>query len=193
MDFPFRKGPVDLDAILPMVLSALTGKRTCIQAGGCVGVWPLMLAQIFERVITFEPEIINFRCMRENVAGVANIEIFHAALWSTATETMKMGLDEKYHNNCGAYFVELGGDIHTATIDSLGLDDVDLLALDIEGAEYDALMGGADTIARCRPLIVLEDKGHNERFGGKNAVALCKEMGYREIGRPTPWDVVLAI
>jgi FkbM family methyltransferase len=193
MDFPFRKGPVDLDAILPMVTPLLARRRTCIQAGGCVGVWPLLLAPIFERVITFEPEPVNFRCLRENTAGVANIQSIHAALWSTSTDRVQMGLDDKYYNNCGAYFVRVSDEgIRTMRIDDLNETDVDLLCLDVEGAEYDAILGAADTLARCSPVIAMEDKAHHERFQRGSPVELLCEMGYRVTGRPTPWDVVLA-
>jgi hypothetical protein len=96
------------------------------------------------------------------------------------------------HNNSGAYFINGGGEIPTATIDDLGVTDCDFLALDIEGAEYEALWGGADTINRCRPVITLEDKGHDQRFKSGNAIELlCCEFGYREVDRPTKWDVVL--
>jgi FkbM family methyltransferase len=42
------------------------------------------------------------------------------------------------------------------TIDGLALDRCDLLKLDVEGMEMDALQGASETIKRCRPIIVAE-------------------------------------
>jgi hypothetical protein len=42
------------------------------------------------------------------------------------------------------------------TVDSLGLDDIDLMQLDLEGYEYDALVGAKETIERNKPVIIVE-------------------------------------
>jgi hypothetical protein len=47
------------------------------------------------------------------------------------------------------------------TIDSLGLDDIDLMQLDLEGFEYDALVGARETIERCKPVIIVESTSDN--------------------------------
>lgn len=192
MDFPFRVGMVDLDPIMAVVDPLLKQKRTCIQAGGCFGVWPVHFAGMFQSVITFEPEPVNYKCLVQNTAHLTNVRCLNAALWSNATERVGLCLDRKMHNNSGAYFVAGVGKIPTATIDDLNVTDCDLLALDIEGAEYPAILGGAETIKRCRPVVVLEDKGHDARFKrGSPIELLCCEFGYREVDRPTPWDIVL--
>jgi FkbM family methyltransferase len=174
----------------------LKQKRTCIQAGGCFGVWPVYFASMFQSVITFEPEPVNYKCLVQNTSHLNNVRCVHAALWRNSTERVGLGLDRKMHNNSGAYFVKGGGEIPTAMIDDLGVTDCDFLALDIEGAEYEALWGGAETINRCRPVIAVEDKGHDQRVKRGSPVTnaivlLCCEFGYREVDRPTKWDVVL--
>ena len=45
------------------------------------------------------------------------------------------------------------GAIPVLSIDQLGLNNCDLIHLDIEGGEYDALMGAEHTIKRFGPLI----------------------------------------
>jgi FkbM family methyltransferase len=47
-------------------------------------------------------------------------------------------------------------EIRTLAIDSLALPRLDLLKIDIEGMELQALEGARETIARCRPIIVAE-------------------------------------
>ncbi len=50
------------------------------------------------------------------------------------------------------------GDIQAIPIDSLRLDDVLLLKLDVEGYEMKVLEGSRETLARCRPFVMMELK-----------------------------------
>ena len=44
------------------------------------------------------------------------------------------------------------------TVDSLKLDQLDLLKLDLEGHEYAGLLGARETIMRCKPFVIVEEK-----------------------------------
>ena len=66
------------------------------------------------------------------------------------------------------------------TIDSLDLSECNLIWLDIEGYEVNALKGGERTIDLFHPVIIIEEKG-NEVFHGlaPNAAAeWLKASGY---------------
>lgn len=143
------------------VLSLVKDKRTCIQAGGNVGVFAKRLANSFNKVITFEPMPENLECLKENKMS-DNVEIMEGALGD------KIGyahIDSTIPNNCGATQVAEGGDIPMFTIDSLE-EPVDLIWLDIEGYEYKALQGAMETIDKYNPVIVIENKGLIQGFGG---------------------------
>ncbi|HWB33946.1 MAG TPA: FkbM family methyltransferase [Candidatus Paceibacterota bacterium] len=146
---PREVGPA-MTAVLPYVHDF----GVCVQAGGNVGVWPLALAGRFARVYTFEPEALNYKCLTRNTAG-KNIIAARAALGATAGST---GLNFNPHNT-GAHRLEGGGDIPVTTIDSLELPTCGLIWLDVEGYELFALEGARETIAHCRPAIVLEIGG----------------------------------
>ena len=47
-------------------------------------------------------------------------------------------------------------EIRTLAIDSLGLARLDLIKIDVEGMELDVLAGAAQSIERCRPIILVE-------------------------------------
>lgn len=191
-DRSFREGPGDLDTAIPMLLPHLTGRRTCIQAGACLGIWPLRLAQFFDRVISFEPEPTNFHCAVANTAHIDNVELYEASLGSDPSMTVRMRLDKGEVGNSGAYYVVAGaGDIPTVAIDDMGLVDVDLIYLDIEGYEATALIGAAETIRHCRPVIGVEDKRlHLRREQTSATDLLVNEFGYRSIGRPFSLDEI---
>jgi len=46
------------------------------------------------------------------------------------------------------------------TLDSLELEIVDYVKIDCEGYENQILLGAQQTLQRCRPRIVIEDKKH---------------------------------
>jgi FkbM family methyltransferase len=188
----FTDGTADVDAAVDMIVPLLKGRRTCIQAGGCVGVWPLRLAQIFDVVYSVEAEPENFACLKENTSHVHNIECMAYALWDRSNWHVGMALERGEAGNPGAYYVEPDGNIPTVSIDDMGLENVDLIYLDIEGSEYDALLGATDTIRRCRPVIGFEDKGLGFRYERSSPVPMLEQWGYRMIGNPTRSDVVMA-
>lgn len=139
-------------------------RRVAVQAGGNCGVWAAQLAGIFETVWTWEPDPLNFACLKHNTARFPNVRAFNAGLGSVSK---KAGLSG-FTNNCGAYQIdERGRDISIETLDknAWSLGKVDLIYLDIEGYELFALIGASTVIRENRPIIAVEDKGLSERYG----------------------------
>ena len=186
----------DVNGALNKIKPYMKQYRRVIQAGGAVGIWPLRLAQVFDNVTTFEPEPINRQCLTLNTQGVSNIEIKPFALGDNPELKIEMVLG---HNNrgksmeghCGAFQVTHGGDIPVMRIDDLGYDDVDLIYLDVEGYEYRAINGARETIARCKPIIGIEDKMFHARYKDKmTPIQLIKQLGYKELGQANKDDVL---
>ena len=67
-------------------------------------------------------------------------------------------------------------------LDDFELKNVDFIKVDVEGYEYFVISGAIETITRCRPVIIVEQKAGFERYGlsDKQAVALLKSLGYVE-------------
>jgi FkbM family methyltransferase len=59
-------------------------------------------------------------------------------------------------NRIGCDFDVKEYSIDVLTIDSLGLD-FKLLKIDVQGFEYEVIIGGIDMISRCRPVIIVEN------------------------------------
>jgi FkbM family methyltransferase len=148
----------DIQEILPFVKN----KGVCIQAGGNVGMWPKEFARHFDLVYTFEPNPLNFKCLMRNCEE-SNIAKVEAALGDKDGNAAI----QEVENNCGACFIKDGNEFPVMTIDGLELDACDLIQLDIEGYELNALRGAAETIVKLKPVIVVEDKGLSERYGSK--------------------------
>lgn len=167
-------------------------RRTVIQAGGNMGVWPWELSKVFKRVVTAEPDRECFALMQENLRGVRNVEMFPVAL----LEDFGSCVLNAEPTNRGAQWVQRqrDGAIQAVPIDDFAVDDCDLIYLDIEGAELAALKGARATILRTHPVIAIEDKQLSVRFGTSKYDAekwLANEFGYKVVARPHN-DVVLA-
>ena len=131
-----------------------------VQAGGNCGIYPLYLSDYFTTVLTFEPERQNYGCLLKNIENRSNILPSCAALGDSRG---LCGIEPCEYNN-GASYVTDGRDVPVVAIDELGLDACNLIQLDVEGYEAKALTGASQTINRCKPVIMVEDRGHGTRY-----------------------------
>lgn len=193
LDRCFREAPTDTIDAMEIILANTKSQRTCVQAGGAMGVWPVGLASIFDHVYTFEAHPDNYTCLEQNTQGIENITKINAAL-GNSRERLQMVLPPGEERNPGAYYTQPGDSVAQWRIDDLNLQECDLIYLDIEGGETDALYGAADTIARCRPLIGVEDKKapFHQRYGHMQSAVhmLINEFKYQSIAR-CHLDVIL--
>jgi FkbM family methyltransferase len=162
-------------------------RRTAVQAGGNMGLWPRRLAESFARVITFEPDAISRACLMRNVPS--SVEVRAEALGRVP------GWCAMAHSSLGSHHVEDGRAVEVTTIDLLGLADLDFLQLDIEGYEWHALAGAVVTIQACRPLIQIELRDFGDRYGKRDEDVriLLDSLGYREVSQQPGNDVVFEV
>lgn len=159
---------------LEYILQRCRRKRTAIQAGGNVGIWPRrMYLAGFQRVITFEPDAISRACLEKNVPP--GVSVRHEALGSAP------GRCAIARKSLGSHRVVDGDDVDVVTVDSLDLRDVDLLQLDLEGYELHALRGAQLTLDRCRPMVQVELAGFTAKYGASDVDVfdLLRRRGYR--------------
>lgn len=98
-------------------------------------------------------------------------------------------MEKKYENNRGAWWTESGGITPSLRLDDFDFPALDLIYLDVEGAEPRVLKGARETIEKFHPVIVVEYKPSILiRAGCQNW--LDEFEGYRETGRKGK-DVVL--
>lgn len=179
-------GAIMIEAgMIPHVARKCVHRRTCLQAGGNIGIFPSILSRFFQTVHTFELDPDNFTALKMNVGEIENIITRNAALTDFHGT---VGVDRIKPNNIGAHQVSNSGTIPTVTIDDLGLEDLDLLWLDIEGSEHSAILGATKTIHQCLPVVVLELKGLGQRYGhsDQQTFDLMDALGYKvseKIGR----------
>jgi FkbM family methyltransferase len=147
--------PHDIMELLPA-----EKRNLVLQAGGNGGLYPAIYAGFFKQVVTFEPHYRWFACLSMN-APEDNVFKYRAALGND-NEPIQIVIP---NNNMGGMYMQPNGIIPKLKLDAFGLSP-DLIHLDIEGAEHQALLGAQETITRSRPMIVLEwDNSTATRFG----------------------------
>lgn len=130
------------------------GGRSVIMAGGNCGMYPALLSTVFKRVYTFEPDPIHFHCLVNN-CQMPNVMKFQAALGS---HRYHVGMKEPVPGNTGmAQVGKVDGDnILVMPVDSLALNELDLMFIDTEGFEEEVIEGAILTLERCKPKLILE-------------------------------------
>jgi FkbM family methyltransferase len=175
-------------------LTHVPERDVVIQAGGNVGLYPAALADHFSMVATFEPDPTNWECLQRNVKARDPLRRVVATQAGLGAEVGFCAPHEVHKNNCAAHRVDYGtGDVPATTIDALNLAKCSAIWLDIEGGEHFALIGGAKTIERFNPTIVIEDKGLETTFYGVPRGAMhgwLAERGYQPVARLGRWDTV---
>jgi FkbM family methyltransferase len=134
-----------------------------LQAGANWGYWPARMALIFDRVYTFEPDPACFVCTCANTANFENVYRYQAALGNgPAFIDLKRDTD-----TTGNQIVDGKGPLPTLRIDDFGFEELDLIYLDIEGQELNALKGALETLERCKPVVIYEERQafkHNDEI-----------------------------
>jgi len=166
------------------IASYAKGKQVCIQAGGNVGYYAKIYAELFDTVYTFEPNPLNFYCLNKNVQN-ANVIKFQSCL-GNVHQLVSLDLPKSYVKkgiNIGTYYISGKGNIPTLLIDDLNLDACDLIHLDIEGFEINAINGATNTIAKYKPTICLEINSALNNFNySRDAVFdLMQQLNYAQV------------
>lgn len=161
--------------------------RTAVDVGGHVGFWSLQMAPRFSGVIAFEP-VPGFReCFGKNVLA-GNVTLHPCALGSVSGK-VRMKIDPADSGGTHVDPVSEGGNVEMRTLDSFGLENIDFVKIDCEGFERQVVEGAKETLKRCRPCVICEQKQHKllHNFGinGTPAVDYLKGLGAvlrKEIG-----------
>ena len=79
-------------------------------------------------------------------------------------------------------------------LDDYSFDNVDYLKIDVEGHELSVLKGAVDTIARCKPIIVIEQNHITEKYGKGykfDAKEFLEKAGYETVAFDGVTDYIL--
>jgi FkbM family methyltransferase len=136
---------------------------TAIDVGANRGYYSYALARIAGRVEAFEPNPVLARFARQKLGP--KVRIHQVALADREGREKfyvpqdEHGVDQHLGGNLGNIYGSsryAEHEVRVATLDSFGFDEVGFIKIDAEGSEIAVINGAKDTIARCRPNLVVE-------------------------------------
>jgi FkbM family methyltransferase len=146
-----------------------------MDVGANIGYFTVLAAATVARVIAFEPGPRTHGYCMANIAlnKLTNVELLRCGLWHEDA-TLELTSDSATLNaaivpSTDAFAHE---PIRVVTLDglvragTLPLPRLDMIKMDVEGAEFSALTGMRDTVARLQPSVVMEvNRPMLARFG----------------------------
>ena len=146
------------------------------------------LSRAFREVVAFEPVQAHRECF------VRNVEATNVTLHPCALGMLEGSVSIRTEpTSTGDSWVKGEGDIPMRTLDSFNLENVDFIKIDCEGYEENVLRGAMDTIRRCRPVVLVEQKREREhelRHVQERAAAMTSSSSsvtcFRNASSPPP-------
>lgn len=161
---------------------------TVVDIGAHIGIHTLSMSRLAGEagvVVAFEPQLKIYSELINNIVlnNKNNIVAYRCAL---GNKRASVEMNPPVADNEGATSLGSGGDsVEMITLDSLKLDDVSFIKIDVENFEYEVLLGAKETIARNKPYMIVEIMGNsylpvmNRKEREEETKKLIESMGYK--------------
>lgn len=169
-----------------LALSHVKRQSFAIDVGAHVGLWSWQMAKDFQRLFAFEPMPAHYECWKENMGELGGVLVTCAL----GPESGVAHLRTRTPNSSGDTGIEPDGEgieVDVRTLDSFNFfehEDTypDFIKLDCEGYELFVLEGAVETLTRCHPTVIVEQKpetGMEQRYGigTTDAVTFLQNLG----------------
>ena len=211
----WEKQYIDLLKELIGIFYAKNSFIEVIDAGSNIGIYALELSKIdgfTVKVIAIEAQRLVFQMLNANIAlnSLENVWTYHRVISDRNNEFISLQCpDLNIPANFGGFEIlknlsnsDYDGksymqseEVNTITLDSLTLENLALIKMDIEGMEDIALMGSIDVIKKYKPIIFFEK--HKTDY--KIVKEILKDCGYaiwelpenNVLGLRKEWDIKL--
>jgi FkbM family methyltransferase len=147
-----------------------------MDVGANFGYFTVICAPLVKRVVAFEPVSITYKYCKENISlnGLTNVDLYQFGLWHEdktsyiridSSNLMSSSISQDTHDSYGDPIRCMSLD-NMIRRDELHLIRLDIVKMDIEGAEPFALNGMVKAIMKFRPKILMElNRPALQRFG----------------------------
>lgn len=183
----WRRGDEELELTLLPLLCSPT--RVSVDVGANFGMYTSRMLGLSRRCVAFEP-IPAFARMLARGFGKA-VEVHGVALSdrSGTAELRVPDLDTGYATIDPANSLEARRSVpidrvHVpmSRLDDFGLEDVGFVKVDVEGHEEAVLRGAEETLARCRPNVLVEVEDRHNPGSVARVLGWMRERGYGASG-----------
>jgi FkbM family methyltransferase len=156
---------------------------------GChIGTISLPISLYINKVTSVEAYPDTYTYLQKNIAlnNITNVNTYNLALGNSSEEIYFMGMDKiceleniyRVKNNTGGMHIFTQKDINEKRrssntsdrkitnkiekLDNLNIDNFDIMLVDIEGSEYNFLLGSTEKIKKNKPIIIIEIWDNNK-------------------------------
>jgi FkbM family methyltransferase len=163
-----------------------------LDIGANIGNHSIYFAEHFDHVCSFEPQPLTFELLKLNSRNNKNIKLYNFGLSNDnytgkfIVDKQNMGGSRLFNND----FIDLNYDYIINELKLKKLDSIQneiicnkkviLIKIDIEGHEYEALLGSKDVIIKHNPIILFEQHVKDFPDGISKTVNLLKDFGYKK-------------
>jgi len=144
------------------ILNKIDDKSIIIEAGGHIGDTTFFMSTYLNYIgkksliYVFEPDITKCNYIQDiiNINKINNIKIFNVGI---SNKFSSGSLDKKIHP--GGWTIKDGNDFKIIQLDSINYKyPVSFIKLDVEGFEYNALLGAKKIINMFNPILCIENE-----------------------------------
>ena len=172
---------------------------------GChIGTVSLPISKYIEKVTAIEAFPPTFEHLKENIKinKINNVDAFNCAVGNKSEKIYFFDSENtRIKDNSGGMHVltekdilnnVLSANIHSkkysnemCKLDDLNIKNFDIMLVDIEGKEYEMLIGGRDKIVKYKPILIIEIWNDQKRnlekmsISNKEVVNYILKLGYR--------------
>jgi FkbM family methyltransferase len=151
-------------ATIDEAVKHVTAFECAVDVGGNIGLHTVRFSSLFRQVHSFEPTKVNFECLQKNTETLLNVKLHKLGLGAEdANLIIQLPCNT---DNCGNFSIVDFADytdqtiqetIEIRTLDSFDLKP-DLIKIDVQGFDYNVLVGATKTINLHRPVIIIESE-----------------------------------
>ncbi|WP_198375985.1 FkbM family methyltransferase [Neoroseomonas rubea] len=176
---------------MTQVLPMIPRDAVIVDAGANIGNHTVFFAKICQakEVHAFEPLRSVFAILQRNVAlnALSNVRCHNLALGASEG---RAELHSFPHVNIAAsvFGAAADGAYPMASLDALALPKMDVLKIDVEGAQVPLLEGARHSIKRHRPLIWIELRANHGEYEPGDAA--LRSLGYAQTEQISPVDFI---
>ncbi|MGE5269971.1 MAG: FkbM family methyltransferase [Thiohalocapsa sp.] len=176
----WRRGEQEV-RLLPQLVDR---RRNAVDVGANKGTYTYFLARLARQVYAFEPNPKMYAVLRRTIAR--NVIAYPTALSDcSGTASLRVPYGRKGFSNQGSSlsaakpmenFMPI--EVESRRLDELGLADIGFIKIDVEGHERAVLSGAAETIARDRPILLVEIEEAHTGEKLAQSLAWISGLGY---------------
>lgn len=156
-----------------------------LDIGSNYGWHAIIASRLCEKVFSFEPQTVMYEIQKLSIEEnkIENCILYKNALGNDKTIKEMSPIDYTLNNiNIGDLGIGRGGEIvNVTTLDSMNLEKVDMIKIDVQGYEKFILEGGIETIKNHKPIMIVEFEEFQLNkfgYGSKKLFDTIRELEY---------------